>query len=149
LILRSLATLPQRMAAHAATAREVAAFLETHPRVHHVLYPGLDSHPQAALARRQLRNTSGMIGFQAENGPAVARRLAERMKVVKYAVSLGKPHSLVFYLPTEDLQRTSFQLPPEQLDRYRAWAGDGLFRLSIGLEAPEDIIRDLDQALAP
>ena len=149
LILRSLATLPQRMAAHAATAREVAAFLETHPRVHHVLYPGLDSHPQAELARRQLRNTSGMIGFQAENGPAVARRLAERMKVVKYAVSLGKPHSLVFYLPTEDLQRTSFQLPPEQLERYRAWAGDGLFRLSIGLEAPEDIIRDLAQALAP
>jgi cystathionine beta-lyase/cystathionine gamma-synthase len=68
---------------------------------------------------------------------------------VKYAVSLGKPHSLVFYLPTEDLQRTSFQLPPDQLERYRAWAGDGIFRLSIGLEAPEDIIRDLDQALTP
>ncbi len=79
----------------------------------------------------------------------MARRLAERMKVVKYAVSLGKPHSLVFYLPTEDLQRTSFQLPPELLARYRDWAGEGIFRLSIGLEAPRDIIRDLEQALAP
>ncbi|HEX8821163.1 MAG TPA: aminotransferase class V-fold PLP-dependent enzyme [Archangium sp.] len=149
LILRSLATLPQRMAAHAATALEVAMFLETHPRVRRVIYPGLDSHPQAELARRQLRNTSGMISFQVEDGPAVARRLAERMKVVKYAVSLGKPHSLVFYLPTEDLQRTSFQLPPDLLARYRDWAGEGIFRLSIGLEAPRDIIRDLEQALAP
>ncbi|WNG36868.1 aminotransferase class V-fold PLP-dependent enzyme [Archangium violaceum] len=149
LILRSLATLPQRMAAHEATARAVASFLETHPRVHHVLYPGLDSHPQVELARRQLRNTSGMIAFQTEDGPAVARRLADRLKVIKYAVSLGKPHSLVFYLPTEDLQRTSFQLPPELLARYRDWAGDGIFRLSIGLEAPADLIRDLEQALAP
>jgi cystathionine beta-lyase/cystathionine gamma-synthase len=149
LLLRSLATLPQRMAAHEATAREVALFLEQHPRVHHVLYPGLDSHPQAALARRQLRNTSGMIAFQAEDAAAVARRLAERLKVVHYAVSLGKPHSLLIYLPTDELQRTSFQLSPELLARYRAWAGDGVFRLSIGLEAPADIIRDLDQALAP
>lgn len=149
LILRSLPTLPQRMASHAATALEVATFLETHPRVHHVLYPGLESHPQAELARRQLRNTSGMIAFQAKDAPAVARRLAERLKVVKYAVSLGKPHSLIFYLPTEDMQRTSFQHPPELLERYRAWAGDGIFRLSIGLEAPRDLIRDLDQALKP
>ncbi|MFL5354898.1 trans-sulfuration enzyme family protein [Archangium sp.] len=149
LILRSLATLPQRMAAHESTARAVASFLESHSRVHHVLYPGLASHPQAELARAQLRNTSGMIAFQADNGPAVARRLADRLKVVKYAVSLGKPHSLVFYLPTEDLQRTSFQLSPELLERYRAWAGDGIFRLSIGLEAPADLIRDLEQALAP
>lgn len=149
LILRSLATLPHRMAAHASTALAVASFLESHSRVHHVLYPGLASHPQAELARAQLRNTSGMIAFQAENGPAVARRLADRLKVVKYAVSLGKPHSLVFYLPTEDLQRTSFQLSPELLERYRAWAGDGIFRLSIGLEAPADLIRDLEQALAP
>ncbi|QRO02213.1 aminotransferase class I/II-fold pyridoxal phosphate-dependent enzyme [Archangium violaceum] len=149
LILRSLPTLPQRMAAHEASARAVASFLQNHPRVRHVIYPGLDSHPQAELARRQLRNTSGMIAFQTEDGPAMARRLAERMKVVKYAVSLGKPHSLVFYLPTEDLQRTSFQLPPDLLERYRAWAGDGIFRLSIGLEAPDDLIRDLDQALGP
>jgi len=148
LTLRSLPTLPQRMAAHAATAREVAAFLESHPRVKQVIYPGLDSHPQAELARRQMRNTSGMINFQVkEDGPTVARRLADRMKVVQYAISLGKPHSLVFYIPTEDLQRTSYQLPPELLTRYRAWAGDGVFRLSIGLEAPQDILRDLDQAL--
>ena len=71
------------------------------------------------------------------------------MKVVHYAVSLGKPHSLLFYLPTDELQRTSFQLSPELLARYRAWAGDGVFRLSIGLEAPADIVRDLAQALAP
>jgi len=106
------------------------------------VYPGLDLHPQSELARRKLRNTSGMIAFQAENALAVARRLAERLKVVKYAVSLGKPHSLVFYLPTEELQRTPLQFPPGLLERYRAWAGDGIFRLSVGLEAPEELIRD-------
>ncbi|EAU67445.1 methionine gamma-lyase [Stigmatella aurantiaca DW4/3-1] len=149
LILRSLSTLPQRMAAHAATARAVAGFLETHPRVRRVLYPGLDSHPQAALARQQMSNTSGMVTFQTEEGPAMARQLARKLKLIQYAVSLGKPHSLLFYLPTEDLQRSSFQLPPELLARYRAWAGDGVFRLSVGLEAPEDLIRDLEQALSP
>jgi cystathionine beta-lyase/cystathionine gamma-synthase len=66
---------------------------------------------------------------------------------VLYAVSLGKHRSLVYYLPTDDLLRTSFRLEGDKADRFRALAGAGLFRLSVGLEAPEEIIADLEQAL--
>jgi cystathionine gamma-synthase/methionine-gamma-lyase len=147
LILRGLVTLPLRMRAHEEGALAVAEFLERHPRVRRVLYPGLASHPQAALARRQLRNTSGLLAFVADGGEELARRLAERLRLVLYAVSLGKHRSLVYYLPTEDLLRTSFRLEGEKATRFRALAGEGLFRLSVGLEAPEEIVADLVQAL--
>ena len=78
----------------------------------------------------------------------MARALAQRLEIVHYAVSLGHHRSLVFYLSTDELQKTSFQLPPDQLDDYRQYAGDGVFRLSVGIEDPEDICRDLDRALA-
>jgi cystathionine gamma-synthase/methionine-gamma-lyase len=148
LILRGLATLPLRMRAHQEGALQVARFLEGHPRVRRVLYPGLDSHPQAALARRQLANTSGLLSFVADGGEARVRQLASRLRLVLYAVSLGKHRSLVYYLPTEDLLRTSFPLEGDKATRFRAIAGEGLFRLSVGLEAPEEIIEDLRLALA-
>jgi cystathionine beta-lyase/cystathionine gamma-synthase len=148
LILRGLVTLPLRMRAHQEGAMRVASFLEGHPRVRRVLYPGLPSHPQAALARRQLRNTSGLLAFVADGGEALARVLADRLRVVLYAVSLGKHRSLVYYLPTDDLLRTSFPLEGEKAARFRALAGDGLFRLSVGLEDPDEIIADLERALA-
>jgi cystathionine gamma-synthase/methionine-gamma-lyase len=148
LILRGLVTLPLRMRAHEEGATLVARFLEKHPRVRRVLYPGLASHPQAELARRQLRNASGLLSFVADGGAALAEQLAARLRLVLYAVSLGKHRSLVYYLPTEDLLRTSFPLEGEKAARFRALAGDGLFRLSVGLEAPEEIIADLEQALA-
>lgn len=147
LILRGLVTLPLRMRAHEEGARAVAEFLERHPRVRRVLYPGLASHPQAELARRQLENASGLLAFVADGGDALARRLAERLRLVLYAVSLGKHRSLVYFLPTEDLLRTSFPLQGEKAARFRALAGEGLFRLSVGLEAPEEIVADLEQAL--
>ena len=109
--------------------------------------PGLDSHPQHELARRQMANFGGMLTFQVPDGPALARRLTERLEVVHYAVSLGHHRTLVFYLPTRDLQRTSFRLQGEPLERYRALAGDGIFRLSVGLEDPADLCADLDRAL--
>jgi methionine-gamma-lyase len=142
-----MATLPLRMKAHAESALRIAQFLEDRPGVTRVVYPGLPSHPQHDLARRQMENSSGMLTFQAPDGPATARRLAERLKVIHYAVSLGHHRTLVFYLPTEDMQKNSFRLGPGQLARYRQLAGDGIFRLSAGLEDVEDLCADLDQAI--
>lgn len=149
LIIRGMATLPIRMAAHQEGAFAVARYLEQHPRVTRVVYPGLESHPQHELAARQMQNFSGMVTFQVEDGPRAAHLLAERLEIMHYAVSLGHPRTLVIYLPTADLMRTSFKLDPEQEAAYRAYAGDGLFRLSVGLEDPADLIADLEQALAP
>ncbi len=148
LILRGMATLPLRMAAHAQSAIHVARFLESHPKVTRVVYPGLPSHPQAELARRQMANFSGMLAFQVEDGPRLAQQCAERLEVFHYAVSLGHHRSLIFYLATDDLQQNSFRLDAEHLARYRQFAGDGLFRVSVGLEDAEDLCADLNQALA-
>ncbi len=147
LIIRGMATLPLRMAAHAESALRVARFLEERPGIARVIYPGLPSHPQHELARRQMENFSGMLTFQVADGPVVAQRLADRLKVIHYAVSLGHHRSLVFYLPTDDMQENSFRLSPPQLARYREFAGHGIFRLSVGLEDAEDLCADLDQAL--
>ena len=147
LILRGMATLPLRMAAHAHNALRVARFLESHPKVARVVYPGLASHPQAELARRQMTNFSGMLTFQAADGLRMAQQFIERLDVFHYAVSLGHHRSLIVYLSTDDLQQNSFRLDAEHLARYCRWAGDGLFRVSIGLEDADDLCADLDQAL--
>ena len=147
LILRGAATLPIRMKAHAETALEVARFLEKHPRVTRVFYPGLASHPQHDLAKRQMANFSGMMTFTVEDGPALARRMVERLQVIHYAVSLGHHRSLVYWIPTADIMRSSFRLEGEALARYRYFAGDGVFRFSVGIEDAEDICADLDQVL--
>ncbi len=149
LIIRGAATLPIRMAAHQEGALAVARHLEEHPKVKRVIYPGLPSHPQYDLAVRQMKNFSGMITFQVEDGPAAAQSMSERLQVLHYAVSLGHHRSLICFLPTADLLHTSFRLTPEQERSYRAFAGDGVFRLSVGLEDPADLIADLDDALAP
>jgi methionine-gamma-lyase len=147
LIMRGIATLPIRMRAHEEGALAVARFLEGHPKVTRVLYPGLPSHPQHDLARRQMSNFAGMVSFQVEDGPVTAVRLARDLRTVHYAVSLGHQRSLIVYLPTRDLLATSFRMDAAQEEAYRAWAGDGLFRLSVGLEDAADIIADLEQAL--
>lgn len=148
LILRGLATFPLRMRAHEEGALRVAAFLEEHSKIRRVVYPGLPSHPQHELARRQMQNFSGMLTFQMEDGRAAARTFAENLQIIHYAVSLGHHRSLLFYLPTDEMQETSFHLAGEQLSSYRAYAGDGLFRLSVGIEDPDDLCRDLELALA-
>ena len=149
LIMRGVATLPIRMSAHQEGALTVARHLEQHPRITRVIYPGLPSHPQHDLAKRQMANFAGMITFQVEDGPRAARLLSERLEIVHYAVSLGHNRSLVCYLGTDDMLRTSFHLTPEQEASYRAFAGTGVFRLSVGLEDPADLIADLDNALEP
>ena len=147
LIMRGLATLPIRMKAHEEGALKLAQFLENHSSVTRVIYPGLPSHPQHALARAQMKNFSGMLTFQTKNGAKTAAALAKKLKVIHYAVSLGHHRSLVFYLPTADLLRTSFKMSSAQERSYREYAGDGIFRFSVGLEDPDDLINDLRQAL--
>ena len=147
LIMRGAATLPLRMKAHEENALAVARFLEDHPAVTRVVYPGLPSHPQHDLARRQMRNFSAMLAFQTERGPETAERMARELQVIHYAVSLGHHRSLIFWMDTPSLMETSFRLAGAQLESYRSYAGDGIFRMSVGLEDPEDLCRDLDRVL--
>lgn len=150
LIARGLSLLPLRMKAHEAGAQAVAEWLEDQSSVTKVIYPGLKSHPQYDLAQRQMTNTSGMISFQVgdrETAEAMAQRMIEKLEIIHYAVSLGHHRSLIFWMGTEALMETSFRLAGAQLESYRAFAGDGIFRLSVGLEDAEDIIADLAQVL--
>ncbi len=148
LILRGLETLPARMALHEKNAAAVVAFLRDHPRVTAAWWPGSPDHPQAEIARRQMKNFSGMLAFRAADDLALARQIAERVKVFSYAVSLGKTRSLLFHIPTEDILRTSFHLEGAAAQAYRDVTGTGTFRVSVGLEDPADLIADLEQALA-
>jgi len=148
LIMRGMATLPMRMQAHEANALAVAAFLENHPKVESVVYPGLESHPQHPLAAKQMENYSGMLSFRVADAKAVAQRMMAELDVIHYAVSLGHHRSLVYLMQTEDLVSTSYQLDGEELERYRETAGDvGLFRMSVGLEDAVDLCADLDKVL--
>jgi methionine-gamma-lyase len=147
LIMRGMATLPLRMQAHESGATKVAQFLESHPKVKKVVYPGLASHPQHELAKQQMENFSGMLTFQVDKGAEAARHFANRLRIFHYAVSLGHHRSLMFYLPTKELLETSFKLDHVQLESYRDFAGEGIFRVSVGIEDPDDLCFDLEQAL--
>ncbi|RYE73568.1 MAG: aminotransferase class V-fold PLP-dependent enzyme, partial [Hyphomicrobiales bacterium] len=148
LILRGMETLRIRMARHEANARLVEDFLAQHPKVRKTLWPGSVRHPQHELARAQMRNFSGLLSFSVKGGSLdMARQLADRLKVFSYAVSLGKTRSLLFYIPTDDILRASFRLEGVAADAYRDWAGEGVFRVSVGLEEPDDLIGDLAMAL--
>lgn len=147
LISRGMSTLSLRMGAHEAGALTIAGWLEAHEAVDTVLYPGLESHPQHELARRQMENFSGMITFQVPDGAEVAGRMMKGLEVIHHAVSLGHQRSLVYYLPTDELIANSYRLEGAALASYRRYAGDGVFRLSVGLEDPEDLIDDLASVL--
>ncbi|MEC8869983.1 MAG: aminotransferase class I/II-fold pyridoxal phosphate-dependent enzyme [Pseudomonadota bacterium] len=147
LINRGLATLPMRMQVHQTNATRVAEFLEGHKKVKKVLYPGLSSHPQFDLAVRQMDNYSGMVSVQVEDGPGLVERMMSDLKIFHYAVSLGHHRSLIYWLGTDDLMQSSYALEGRALDAYRGFAGDGVFRISVGLEDPEDLCDDLAQIL--
>lgn len=148
LILRGIATFPIRMRIHQENALKVAEFLESHPKVERVIYPGLPSHPQYELAKRQMNNFSGMLTFRVKDGSEQARIFAEKLQIIHYAVSLGHHRSLIFYMNSKDLLQTTFRFDtPEQVSSWKEYAGDGLFRLSVGLEDADDLIKDLEQAL--
>jgi methionine-gamma-lyase len=147
LINRGLATLPIRMQAHQDNAMALARYLEAHPQVDRVFYPGLPSHPHHELACRQMDNFSGMLSFRVSDGPAMSRQMMAQLQVIHYAVSLGHHRSLICWLGTDDLMASSYHLSDEQLAAYREFAGDGVFRLSVGLEDPADLSADLARVL--
>jgi cystathionine beta-lyase/cystathionine gamma-synthase len=147
LIARGLVTLPLRMARHSESALTIARFLEGHPAVARVIYPGLESHPQHDLARRQMRAFGGMLTFQLRGGLGAAITLAEKVRLFQYATSLGHARSLLFYYPTDVYVDSAPYLTREQKERIREWMGEGIVRVSVGLEDPQDLIADLDQAL--
>ncbi|MDR0724708.1 MAG: PLP-dependent aspartate aminotransferase family protein [Prevotellaceae bacterium] len=147
LIIRGMATLPLRMRVHQENALKIAEYLEQNNKIRRVIYPGLPSHPQYELAKRQMKNFSGILTFQVKDKRDV-QKIAERLQIIHYAVSLGHHRSLIFYLNSDDLLQTSFKfVSPAQYDSWNAFAGEGIFRFSAGLENAEDLITDLEQAL--
>jgi methionine-gamma-lyase len=147
LIMRGLATLPLRMERHCQNALQVARFLESHRRVRRVIYPGLQSHPHHDLARRQMKAFGGIITFQLKGGLGAAVTMVEKIRLFKYATSLGHAHSLLFYYPTDIYVDGVSYLTAAQKRRIREWMGNGIVRASIGLENAQDLIADLDRAL--
>ena len=147
LILRGVVTLPLRMQQHSQSALQVAQFLQSHPKVERVIYPGLESHPQHELAQKQMSAFGGMLTFQLKGGLGAAITLSEKIKVFHYATSLGHAHSLLFYYPSDMYIDAATYLTQQQKTAIREWTGEGIVRASIGLESPRDLIADLDQAL--
>ena len=142
LTLRGIKTLPLRVAHHSENALVVARALEDHPRVRCVRYPFLESFPQHHLARQQQQAGGGMICFEVEGGVEAGIRLLENVRLCSLAENLGAVETLL----THPASMTHASLPADE--RQRLGITDGLIRLSVGLEHPEDIIADLDAALS-
>lgn len=141
LCIRGLKTLHIRMDRHAENAMKVAEFLESRPEVEWVRYPGLTSHPQHELARKQMSGFSGMLSFEVKGGIEAGRRLMDNVKLCSLAVSLGATDTLIQH----PASMTHACVPLAV--RKRIGISDGLVRLSVGIEDSEDIIEDLKQAL--
>jgi cystathionine beta-lyase/cystathionine gamma-synthase len=142
LVLQGIKTLPARLKLHCENAQLIANWLEAHPAVATVHYPGQDSCPQKSLAERQQSSPGGMIAFELKAGFDVTVRALNSVKLCSRAESLGGLETLI----THPASATHADVDPEL--RRRLGISDGLVRLSVGLEAPEDIIADLDQAFA-
>ncbi|HKQ50298.1 MAG TPA: cystathionine gamma-synthase [Phycisphaerae bacterium] len=142
LVLRGLKTLALRMQAHCDNAAKVAQFLEGHPAVEKVVYPGLASHPQHALAGRQMSGFGGMVSFVVKGGEAAARKIAGRTHLFALAESLGGVESLIGHPAT----MTHASIPAAERES-RGITG-GLLRLSVGIEDADDLVADLEGALA-
>jgi O-succinylhomoserine sulfhydrylase len=141
-MLKGLETLDLRCRAQAAAAQRIAEALQGHPALARVIYPGLPDHPQAALTARQMQTGGTMLALDLAGGKPAAFRFLDRLKVVLISNNLGDSKSLVTHPATTTHQR----LTPEQ--RAALGIGDGLVRLSIGLEDPEDLLADLRCALS-
>ena len=141
LTLRGMKTLALRMREHEKNAIEIAQFLQDHPRVRRVYYPGLPNHPGHDIAAAQMDGFSGIVSFEVKGGLAEARRVLARLRIFKIAESLGGVESLV-ELPAI---MTHASIPKEE--REKAGLYDGLIRLSVGIEHVQDLLEDLKQAL--
>ena len=142
LALRGLKTLALRMERHSASGLKIAERLSAHPKVKRVIYPGLPSHPQHALAKKQMRAFGGMISVDLKTDLAGAKLFLERTQLFSLAESLGGVESLIEH----PLLMTHASVPPEV--RAELGIGEGLVRLSVGIEDADDLIADLEQALA-
>jgi cystathionine gamma-lyase len=141
LALRGLKTLALRMERHCASALAIAQWLERHPAVDRVHYPGLPGHAHHALARRQMHGFGGMLSANLRGGLPAARRFLERCEIFALAESLGGVESLIEHPGI----MTHASVPAAE--RVRLGIGEGLVRLSVGIEDLDDLIQDLDQAL--
>ena len=137
-----LKTFELRMRAHCENALQVARFLEGHPKVARVWYPGLESHPGHTVAKRQMSCFGGMLSFELKGGLEAGACMMNSVKVATLAVSLGNVDTLIQH----PASMTHSNVPKEA--RLAAGITDGLVRLSVGIENVGDIIADLDQALA-
>src|SRR5512139_920345 len=141
LILRGTQTLPLRVERHNANARTIAEYLEAHPKVAWVSYPGLESHPQHALAKKQMRGFGGMVCFDLKGGVDAGARLMNAVRVCSLAVSLGDTRTLI----THPASTTHSVVSREA--RLSQGVTDGLVRLSVGLEDVDDLVADLETGL--
>jgi cystathionine gamma-lyase len=141
MVLRGLKTLHVRMDRHAQNAMKVAQYLTTHPKVQKVTYPGLESHPQHALARKQMKGFGGMLTFDIKGGLEAARTFLKAVKVFACAESLGGVESLIEHPAI----MTHASVPKET--REKLGIADGFIRLSVGIEDAQDLTDDLGQAL--
>lgn len=142
LVLRGLKTLAVRMKAHQENAMKIAAFLENHPKVERVIYPGLKSHPQHELAKKQMKGFGGMITFFLKGGITESRKFLENVKIFALAESLGGVESLVDHPAI----MTHASIPKEVRESLGIY--DNLIRLSVGIEDCDDLIRDLETAFS-
>ena len=143
LLLQGVETLGLRMARHSASALAVAKFLQTHKKVAWVLYPGLQSHPTHARAKRYLPDgASGLVGFGVKGGLAAGRRFIEALRLFSHLANIGDARSLAIH----PASTTHQQLSPDE--QRQAGVTPDFVRLSVGLETIDDILADLDQALA-
>lgn len=142
LIRRGLKTLPARMDRHVENAEAVARFLEDHPRIERVYYPGLESHPQHDLAAGQMDGYGGVVSFEVEGGIEEAEAVLSGLDVFNVAVSLGGVESLIEHTATMSAERMT--------DEERAEAGisDSLLRAPVGIESADDLVEDLRSALS-
>ena len=142
LVLRGTKTLHLRMERHCANAAQIAKWLEAHAAVTKVYYPGLASHPQHALAAKQMCGMGGMVSFEVRGGLEASRKVAERVRLFALAESLGGVESLLDHPAI----MTHASIPPAE--RHAAGLADGLLRLSVGIEDVADLVADLETALA-
>lgn len=142
LIIRGLKTLELRVARHNESAEKVAAFLDKHPAVERVFYPGLKEHPGHEIAARQMKGFGGIISFEVKGGKEAGMQLVNSMRMIRIAVSLGDAETLIEH--PASMTHSTYSLE----DQAAAGITPGLIRLSVGLENVEDILADLEQGLS-
>lgn len=142
LLLLSLESLPLRMDRHCSNANTIATFLQNHPAVDHVIYPGLTSHPQHALAKKQMRDFGAMIAFEIKGGITAGKAFIDNLQLCSLVANLGDARTLAIH------PASTTHSPLNEEEQRTAGITPGMIRLSVGLEHPTDLLKDLEQALS-